>query len=240
MIDASVTAIVTDIEGTTTDIDFVHNTLFPYARARLPGFLRTHAERPEVKAELNATAELAGQPADDLNALIDTLITWIDEDRKATPLKNLQGLVWRQGYESGDFQGHVYPDAAAALRQWHEKGLALYVYSSGSVEAQKLLFGYSDQGDLTPLFTGYFDTTTGPKREAESYRLIQQAIGQPPASILFLSDILAELDAAREAGLATIQLVRKPEVVTGGHPWVRDFTALTSAISHKASSEESP
>lgn len=240
MIDASVTAIVTDIEGTTTDIDFVHNTLFPYARSRLPGFLRDHAERPEVEAELKATAELAGQPADDLNALTDTLITWIDEDRKATPLKNLQGLVWRQGYEDGDFKGHAYPDAAAALRQWHEKGLALYVYSSGSVEAQKLLFGYSDQGDLAPLFTGYFDTTTGPKREAESYRLIQQAIGQPAASILFLSDILAELDAAREAGLKTIQLVRKPDVVTDEHPWVRDFSALSSIISDKASSEESP
>jgi enolase-phosphatase E1 len=138
-------------------------------------------------------------------------LRWIDEDRKATPLKTLQGSIWALGYAEGAFKGHVYPDAAEALRRWRTAGLRLFVYSSGSVEAQKLIFRHSDQGDLEPVFSGWFDTTTGPKREVQSYRRITEVIGQPAAAILFLSDVQAELDAASAAGMAT-QLVDR----TGG------------------------
>jgi enolase-phosphatase E1 len=193
-------AILTDIEGTTSSIAFVAETLFPYARARLPGFVAAHpAEVAPILAEV-----VAAEPGDP----VATLIRWIDEDRKATPLKALQGMIWADGYRERAFTGHVYPDAVAALRRWHEAGTLLYVFSSGSVAAQKLLFGHSDAGDLTPLFSGYFDTVTGPKREAESFRAIAAAIGFPAADILFLSDTPEEVAAARAAGMQALLIDR--------------------------------
>jgi len=213
-------AVVLDIEGTTTPIAFVHQVLFPYARARLPGFLRDHAADPAVRAELEAVRQAApGQDA------VATLQRWIDEDAKATPLKTLQGLIWRQGYAEGSLQGQVYPDVAPVLRRWHAAGFALFVYSSGSVEAQRLIFGHSTAGDLAGLFAGFFDTRTGPKREADSYRAIASAIGLPAAAILFLSDAEAELDAAAAASLQTCQLVRAEDgtVATARHPTARDL-----------------
>jgi len=193
-------AILTDIEGTTSSIAFVAETLFPYARARLPAFV---AEHPDETAPI--LAEVAAiEPGDP----VATLTRWIDEDRKATPLKTLQGMIWADGYRERAFTGHVYPDAAAALRRWHDAGIALYVFSSGSVAAQKLLFGHSDAGDLTPLFSGYFDTTTGPKREAASYRAIADAIGLAAEEILFLSDTPQEIAAAREAGFSALLIDR--------------------------------
>ncbi len=158
--------------------------------------------------------------------MIDILLGWIADDRKATPLKTLQGMVWRHGYEQGDFTGHIYDDAAEKLREWAEAGIDLYVYSSGSVGAQKLLFHYSDAGDLRPLFRGYFDTEVGPKRLGESYRNIISRIGIDPAEVLFLSDVADELDAAKEAGMQTTQLVRDDEVVPGDHRIARDFTEV--------------
>ena len=144
-----------------------------------------------------------------------------------TPLKALQGLIWEEGYRRGDFKGHVYEDAARNLRRWHERGIALYVYSSGSVHAQKLLFGYSEAGDLTPLFSGYFDTAIGHKREAESYRAIAVAMDRPPQDILFLSDIGAELDAARAAGIQTVWLVRDGAPDSNAdHRQARDFDSI--------------
>lgn len=186
-------AILTDIEGTTSSIAFVAKVLFPYARARLADYVAAHPlETAPILAEVAAT-----EPGDP----VPTLLRWIDEDRKATPLKTLQGMIWADGYASGAFTGHVYPDAAAGLRRWHAAGIALYVFSSGSIPAQKLLFGHSDAGDLTPLFTGYFDTTTGPKREVSSYARIAGAIGLPPGEVLFLSDTPEEIAAARGAGM---------------------------------------
>ncbi|MDH2298661.1 acireductone synthase [Cobetia sp. D5] len=220
-------AIVTDIEGTTGSIRFVHQVLFPYARANLGNFVRANAEREDVAEQLAATRELAEAPAADLEAVIAILEGWIDADRKATPLKALQGMVWAQGYADGDFTGHVYPDAVKGLRDWKERGLSLYVYSSGSIQAQKLLFGHSDVGDLTPLFAGYFDTTTGPKQEAESYRRIAGQLGIPGAEILFLSDVVAELDAAAAAGFHTWQLVREPDMITGDHPRASRFDEVS-------------
>lgn len=219
-------AIVTDIEGTTSSLSFVKDVLFPYAREHLPDFVATHCADPEVKALLEDANQLAGGQLDQA-ALIQQFIAWIDADRKITPLKALQGLIWLDGYRNGDFTGHVYPDALRNLRAWQERGLKLYVYSSGSVQAQKLLFGYSDFGDLTPLFSGHFDTRIGGKREAESYRKIADELGLPAAQILFLSDIKEELDAARIAGFATRWLVREQAADAAvDHPQVADFDAI--------------
>ena len=201
---SGINAILTDIEGTTTDIDFVHKTLFPYARERMADFIHSHPNEPAVA---DAAAAL-GVAADDLDAITRGLIGWIDQDKKETSLKALQGLIWVQGYESGDFTGHLYPDAYEGLKRWHDSGKQLHIFSSGSVKAQKLLYGYSDFGDLTPLFSGYFDTTTGAKREAIAYERISEAIGMPASQILFLSDVVAELDAAKTAGMQTCLLVR--------------------------------
>ncbi|TXH04626.1 MAG: acireductone synthase [Nevskiaceae bacterium] len=200
-------AIVTDIEGTTSSIDFVHQTLFPYAKAHLRTFLRTQAGDDEVRRQLDALSREVGR-ALDVEAAADVLEQWIAEDRKATPLKALQGMIWRVGYERGELKGHVYPDTPDYLRRWHAQGLKLYVYSSGSVEAQQLIFGHTAYGDLTPLFSGYFDTRIGGKRETASYAAIAAQTGFAPGALLFLSDIGEELDAARAAGLATCQLLR--------------------------------
>lgn len=180
-----VKAILTDIEGTTSSLAFVSETLFPYARARLPAYV----------------AENGGDLAQ--------LLAWMDADAKITELKAIQGDIWSHGYAAGELRGHVYPDAADALRRWYAKSLTLAVFSSGSVAAQKQIFRHSDQGDLTPLFSGWFDTTTGPKREAMSYVLIADSLGISPASTLFLSDIVAETDAAKAAGMKALVIDRE-------------------------------
>jgi enolase-phosphatase E1 len=223
----SIRAVVTDIEGTTTDIAFVHDLLFPYSVRALPDFVRAHATEPAVAEALEDARGVLGAPDADLELVIMQLLEWIARDQKVTPLKALQGMVWRAGYESGDFTGHVYPDAAAALRAWRDRGIDLYLYSSGSVDAQKLLFGHSDAGDLTPLFRGYFDTRVGRKKAAASYRAIVQSIGVPAENALFLSDVVAELDAAEAAGMQTCLLVREAGLtVNSRHPVARDFTEV--------------
>ncbi|MDK2374121.1 acireductone synthase [Serratia fonticola] len=216
-------AIVTDIEGTTSDIRFVHQVLFPYARERLGEFIRSHANDAEVAAPLAALRAEIAQPDADNELLITTLYRFMDEDRKSTALKALQGIIWRSGYQNGDFQGHIYPEVAEQLAAWQQQGLKLFVYSSGSVEAQKLLFGYSDAGDLQPLFSGYFDTHVGAKRESASYHNIAQAIGLAPTELLFLSDIHQELDAARLAGWHTCQLSRDAADPQSQHRQVNRF-----------------
>lgn len=222
----SIKAIVTDIEGTTSSIDFVHQTLFPYAKLHLRGFLRACARRPEVAAHVHAIALEEGRQLT-LEDAADVLERWMVEDRKATPLKALQGMVWAQGYAAGELIGHVYADTPVALRRWHDEGLQLYVYSSGSVEAQQLIFGHTEYGDLTPLFSGYYDTRIGAKREAAAYRAILADIGLPGDEVLFLSDIGEELDAAREAGLVTMQLLRDAKAKPfPHHPAVSDFSEI--------------
>ena len=222
-------AIVTDIEGTTSSISFVRDVLFPYARKRLPAFIETHGDRPEVQHWLHETAREAGLVEASRQDIIELLQRWIDEDRKSTALKALQGMIWQDGYAAGDYRAHLYPEVAARLRDWRADGLRLYVYSSGSVPAQQLFFRYSEAGDLTPLFAGYFDTETGPKRETESYRRIAAAIDEQPRHILFLSDIAEELDAARAAGFHTGWLIREPLAwpVEPRHHAFRDFDAIT-------------
>ena len=219
-------ALVTDIEGTTSDIAFVQKVLFPYSREALPRFLRANADDPTVAPWIAMIAGEVHTSPDNLPAVIAALWSWIDADRKHTALKALQGLVWEQAFREGLFHAHVYPDAVAALSRWHAMGLPLYVYSSGSVQAQKLYFGHTESGDLRPCFSGYFDTTTGPKREAESYRSIAAKIGQPAAQILFLSDIGAELDAARQAGWRTVQVLREGATPAPAHLAISSFDEL--------------
>ncbi len=209
-------SIVTDIEGTTTPISFVHRILFPYARERLAGFLATNAGHP-------ALVEVP-EPK------LDTLLGWMDKDEKITALKAIQGEIWKQGYEQGDLLGEIYPDVPPALRRWSRAGLRLFVYSSGSVAAQKLLFSHTPDGDLTPLFQAYFDTNLGPKRDAASYTAIARAVGGRPDEVLFLSDVEAELDAAAAAGLVTCQLVRPQDGTLPGtrHQTTSDFDHVAS------------
>ncbi len=215
-----------DIEGTTSSIGFVHEVLFPYATRQLPAFVRAHADEPEVAALLKDAKCEAGQPDADVERLIEILLQWIAEDRKATPLKALQGLVWEHGYRSGDFSGHVYADTAPAMHRWHDRGVRIYIYSSGSVRSQQLLFEHSDAGDLRTLIDGYFDTRIGHKRDAASYRTIADHIGLPARSILFLSDVADELDAAAEAGMQTLQIARNEPAPASRHRLARDFTGI--------------
>lgn len=220
-------AIVTDIEGTTSSIRFVHDVLFPYAAKHLAAFVKDHENASEVSEQLDKVAEISGYDRRDIDGLTKQLLQWIADDQKITPLKVLQGMIWEHGYRHGDFNGHVYDDAQDCLKKWRAAGVDLYVYSSGSVHAQKLIFGYTEYGDLTPLFSGYFDTNIGGKRDASSYRAIVEAIGLSATEILFLSDIEQELQAAREAGLHTCWLLRDSELPDSSvYPAVKDFPSI--------------
>jgi len=232
------TVILTDIEGTTSSIAFVRDVLFPYARAALPGFVESRRHEPEIRRWLDAVALEIGEghrsERDQRDeAALQQLLAWVDEDRKHTALKAIQGQLWAEGYALGEYRAQVYADAAEALKRWKAAGHEIYVYSSGSVPAQKLFFGHSDAGDLTPLFSGYFDTEIGGKREATSYRHIAADIGVAPSHILFLSDLVEELDAAREAGLRTVLLDRRSDYPqprgdsANGHPRVESFAEIS-------------
>ena len=205
-----VQAVLTDIEGTTSSLAFVKEELFPYARRHLSEYVRAHeSELTGIAAQVGAET---GQNRLSTQAMVEILLRWMDEDRKATPLKTLQGMIWRSGYQSGQLKGHVYADAVRALRHWHTQGIRIYIYSSGSVEAQELLFAHTQHGDLTPLISGYFDTTTGPKLEARSYEKIAAAMHLPAHGVLFLSDHRGETAAAAAAGMQTILLAREGSI----------------------------
>jgi 5-methylthioribose kinase len=208
MSEALTRALLLDIEGTTSSLSFVKDELFPYARARLPSYVTEHA--PALGDVFEDVRRIEGNAALDTQQLIATLLRWIGEDRKLTPLKSLQGLIWEEGFARGELRGHLYEDAVEALRAWHAAGLKLYIYSSGSILAQRLIFSHTEYGDLTPYFSGYFDTTIGGKLEPDSYRSIAAQIGQPPAAVLFLSDHPAEITAAAIAGMQAIQVCRDP------------------------------
>jgi enolase-phosphatase E1 len=225
---SGIRAVLTDIEGTTSSISFVKDVLFPYARKHLPTFVAEHRDDPEVCRWLSATATDAGIDDPESPRVVAALLGWIDADVKATPLKALQGMIWKAGYESGAYRAHMYPEVPARLRAWKAQSLKLYVFSSGSVPAQQLFFEHSEAGDLAPLIDGWFDTETGGKRDEASYTRIAAAIGLPSSAIVFLSDIAAELDAAKAAGMPTVQLCRPPESCTdtGKHPCAADFQAI--------------
>ncbi len=223
-----VVAVLIDIEGTTTPLSFVRDVLFPFARERLPRLLVERGGEAKVAAELEQVRRAApGTPE------LETLMHWMDTDAKVTPLKALQGMVWQDGYDEGVLKGEIYPDVPGALRAWQTSGLRLYVYSSGSVEAQKLIFGHSVAGDLLSLFSGFFDTRVGGKRDPESYGRLAIALNLPPPEVLFLSDVEEELDAATSAGLRTCQLVREADgtVASERHATAPDFPAVAARMS---------
>ncbi len=200
-----------DIEGTTTDINFVHKILFPYAKERLKNFVHAHQEKPEVIAALSAVKKTVLEEENShiqLNECINKLLFWIDTDRKHGALKELQGLIWDEGYSNGHFKGHVYQDVRPFFERIKKQNSKIGIYSSGSVHAQKLIFGYSQAGDLTPYISYYFDTKIGAKREQSAYEKIASETGTPSAEITFFSDIPEELEAAQNAGLNVMHVVR--------------------------------
>ena len=218
--------VLTDIEGTTSSVSFVHDVLFPYARQHLPGFLLSNQRETKVAAAIADVQQRTD--AADLAAVTQQLLAWIDDDVKDTALKSLQGLVWYDGYVNGDYQAHVYADTVPELRRWRQAGRQIAVYSSGSIRAQELFFQYSEAGDVRDVFDHHFDTTTGPKRESTSYTAIAKHLGVAPVEVLFLSDIAAELDAAQAAGMRVCGLQREPEVdLRGAWPVASDFPAVT-------------
>lgn len=202
-----INAIVTDIEGTTSALSFVKDELFPYAYKNLPDYVWDNQD--ELTDLLNDVRKQEKNVDLSLEEVIEVMLRYIDEDQKVTPLKALQGMVWEEGYKAGELKGHIYDDAMAGLKRWKDQGVALYIYSSGSIPAQKLLFGNTKHGDLNPLFSGYFDTTTGGKKESTSYEKIASEIGLPVEEILFLSDSMDEINAASAAGMNVIILDRE-------------------------------
>lgn len=223
----NISAVLCDIEGTTTSLSFVKDVLFPYARQHLEQFVQSNLDHETVIQALNDVRQLIKRPDAANQEIIEQLILWIDEDKKITPLKTLQGLIWEEGYSSGAYHGHIYEDAYKKLIDWHESGIKLYIFSSGSVYAQKLLFGHTQYGDLNSLFSGNFDTTTGPKHDEQAYESIALETGFPARHILFLSDIEQELDAAKRAGMQTTWLVRDSTPVTdASHRQVADFNGI--------------
>lgn len=224
-------AILLDIEGTTTPIDFVHKTLFPYSEARIGKFVHANynslaAEIAQVEFERVADVSFPGHLDNaSPNSISEYLEYLIGLDRKSTPLKTIQGKIWQEGYESGELRSEIFDDVPRAFNRWRSEGKTIAIYSSGSVLAQKLLFSYTNHGDLTPFITYYFDTNTGHKRKAESYRHIADGIKTEPRGILFISDIGEELDAAKEAGFDTLLSVRDGDAAVKGprHPVIRSF-----------------
>jgi enolase-phosphatase E1 len=226
-----------DIEGTTSSVSFVYETLFPYVRKALPEFLRDHWTHAPMQKACEQIAKDAGAASfaewagtDELSArqakLLQHLYRLMDADSKATGLKELQGLISRIGYAAGTLRSHVYPDVPPALKRWTESGRKVAIFSSGSIAAQKQFYKNTEAGDLSGYLSGHFDTTTGPKREAESYRKIAAALAVPPAEIVFISDVVEELDAAKVAGIQAILALRpgnKPVRDGHGHKTIISF-----------------
>ncbi len=211
-------AILLDIEGTTTPIDFVHKTLFPFAKAKIGEFVgqnfdEIQSEIAQLKTEYKKdfAEQIYGRDfrTDSPESVANYLKFLIEVDRKSTPLKFLQGKIWQKGYETGELESIVFEDVPNAFERWKSEGKTIAIYSSGSILAQKLIFKYSNFGDLSSFISNYFDTNTGHKREAESYVKIAHALNHPPKRIAFFSDIPAELDAARHAGMQTRLIIRK-------------------------------
>ncbi|MCX5556390.1 acireductone synthase [Streptomyces sp. NBC_00038] len=229
-------SVVLDIEGTTSATGFVVDVLYPYSRSRFGAVLSERSGDPDVVRAVAQVRELIGEPDADAVRVEKALNEWLDEDRKATPLKTLQGLIWSEGFARGDLVSHFYDDVVPALRRWHAAGVRLHVYSSGSVAAQRAWFRSSPEGDLLPLVEGLYDTeNAGPKQEPRSYATIAAALGEAPGRILFLSDRPGELDAARAAGWQAVG-VRRPgepyyEQGVGDHPQAGTFDEITIARS---------
>ena len=222
--------ILLDIEGTTSDIQFVHKVMFPYSRERLDQFVLNHQNLDEVVEAIELTKQTvkAEQGQDiDLEGAIATLLHWIDSDRKHPALKSIQGLIWKNGFETGAFESHLYPDVKPQLEDWARSGLKLGIYSSGSIATQKMFFSHTVEGDLTPLIANYFDLTTGSKKEAMSYEKIIDSLELAPNQIVFFSDVPAELVAARQKGLRVIHVKREGTESWSDVPEVESFQEVS-------------
>lgn len=237
---STIRGILLDIEGTTSSVSFVYDVMFPFVRRELSRYLETNWAAPELSAACDqiacdaghesftawCQASGAGDEQSQRSLVVAEVTRLMDGDVKATGLKHLQGLIWESGFRSGELQAHVYEDVPPALRRWKEAGIDTRIYSSGSIQAQKLFFGHTVAGDLLPLLAGHYDTTTGPKKDAGSYRKIAHEFDLPAQAMLFLSDVVAELDAARTAGLQTALALRPgnaPALSDHGHREIRSF-----------------
>jgi enolase-phosphatase E1 len=231
--------ILLDIEGTTSSVSFVYDVMFPFVRRELDAYLRSHWGEQALTDACNTLFRDTGHPSPaarssgekDIAEIVKSeVLSLMDSDVKSTGLKQLQGLIWESGFLSGEMNAHVYDDVPPAITAWNQAGLDVRIYSSGSVQAQKLFFGHSIAGNLLPLFKGHYDTTTGPKKESASYVAIATAFALPPQEILFLSDVPAELDAAKQAGLQTGLVIRPGNAAVKpdhGHPEIRSFAEVT-------------
>ncbi len=222
-------AALLDIEGTTTRVSFVHDVLFPYSFEHMDTFLEKNQNSVEIKAALEEVSkELKKSIA--LSDLSQTLKKWIKDDVKHPQLKKIQGMIWKSGYESGELKSHIYEDVIPALKSWKENGISLSIYSSGSIEAQKLLFSHTEKGDLTPLFDNYFDLSTGSKKDMASFQKIAQKINIAPEEIVFLSDIEEELTAAAQAKFLVFQVLREGTLATEKFPIIESFNELEGLV----------
>ncbi|UWZ84189.1 acireductone synthase [Occallatibacter riparius] len=227
-----------DVEGTVAPVSFVTETLFPYARRHFARFLHVNAKDRAVQDDLRLLAEenraetaegcptLGIEISDEMHAFY--YLSWLmNQDRKSTALKSLQGKIWKAGYERGELRSEIFDDVPEAFARWSREG-RVAIYSSGSAEAQVLFFRHSNHGDLTPMLSGYFDTRTGPKQASASYAAIAEAMQVAPADVLFFSDVVKELDAAREAGCGTRLVMRPgnvPVEAANGHSAIASFHA---------------
>jgi enolase-phosphatase E1 len=222
-------AVLCDIEGTTTSLSFAHEVLFPLSYDQMEVFIKQNWNSDLVRPEIQQIKSQIGNA--DPDQVIKTLRSWIKEDRKEGPLKSIQGKIWKDAFESGKIRGHVYNDVPPGFRKWHDSEIQICIFSSGSIEAQKLLFRYSESGDLSQFISSYFDTTTGPKKESSSYKKIASKLLLPASNILFLSDVQSELDAARTAGMQTTQLLREGVTANfSGHPTVNSFDEIKLSV----------
>jgi enolase-phosphatase E1 len=220
--------IVVDIEGTTSASAYVYDVLFPYATERFRPWLEHHGDEPETAVIIRQVGEEIGRPLPSVDDVVAVLGDWVAEDRKATPLKTLQGLIWQEGFSTGDLRSHFFDDALEALNAWHARGMAVSVYSSGSVLAQRNWYTHSERGDLSGWITDYFDTANaGPKRERTSYDAIARALAVDPRSLLFCSDVVAELDAAEAAGWQVVRVRREGEPHASGDSTYPEVESMT-------------
>jgi enolase-phosphatase E1 len=243
MSETNLRAILLDIEGTTTPIEFVYKVLFPYARSHVRQFIQQNYHTKDSQADIFALnvehrSDIERGHAvpvwleNSVDAEVESVtqyVYWLmDQDRKSKALKSLQGKIWEGGYRSGSLKGDVYSDVVPAFKRWCDQQRSIYIFSSGSVLAQQLLFAHTSEGDLTNYISGYFDTTAGSKTEAASYRTIADEIGSPATQILFVSDVIAELDAARAAGMATALCVRSADsnLKTSAHLVITTFDTI--------------
>jgi len=220
--------ILLDIEGTTTPVAFVYDVLFPFARHHAAEYLR-HGDLADLKREHDEDVRQGHDPPPWSTPPVAYVHWLIDQDRKSTALKDIQGRIWLEGYQSGELRGEVFADVPPALERWHQKNIDIRIFSSGSKLAQRLLFSTTKSGDLTKFLNGYFDTTTGPKNDPASYRTIAIAFGIPASQMIFISDVTRELDAARLAGMETMLCLRPgnhPQPL-GDHPAVTSFQDIT-------------